>query len=115
MPINSVDFQLHTGDTSATVFISPSVLEGSAMDGNWSCTGCVVDKSGNKVVDDYAITGKTGGSAEFICYLTPAQTANLTTTGYTEYIWILQLDNATLTPPYSIETHLTIGVSRAGI
>lgn len=114
--VGSIDFTIYRGDTSDIVYTSPSTLDGAAMDGNWTCSSCVVDRSGDKVISDFSITTKTGDNTEFICYLTPTQTDNLAVTGdVSYYTWVIQLANATTTPPFSKEVHYTLAVKEGRI
>lgn len=111
-----VIYKFPRGNTSDIVYVRPAYLDGATIDANWTCKGKVIDRNGNTMVDTYSITEKSGDSTEFKCYLTPNQTAALNPgTGYEEYIWIIQVENSTLTPVIKRDIHFRLGISVGGV
>lgn len=110
------DITLYAGDTSDYIYVSPSTLAGAAMDVNWTCSACVIDRAGAKTIADFVITEQTGDGTEFVCYLTPTQTATLTVSGtYTDYNFVIQVVNTTTTPPYKKEAQYSLRVYEGNI
>jgi len=113
---SSVIFKIHRGNTTDVVYVRPSVLDGATIDANWSCKTAVVNTAGDVLVDTTTITAKSADDTEFKVYLTPTQTNALNPdSGYQEYIWVVQLENTTLTPPIKRDIQFRLGVDIGNI
>ena len=104
--------EVYVNDLTDIIYLSPSTLDGAAMDSNWSCKQRVVDTDEVEVISEVAVTEKSGDNSEFKVYLTGAQTGTLTAGDYT---WYIQIRNDVLSPPFIKEIHLILRVSDEGI
>lgn len=105
-------YLINAGDVTDFVYVRPTILDGGAIDANWSCVTWVVDEDGNTVVEETAITEKSASGNEFKVYLTSGQTAPLGAgTSYAvEYDWNIKLSNTTLSPNSVRTLRLKLGV-----
>jgi len=114
--------EVYQGDLSAIRNARPSI-EGldDVLDANWECYVRVIDRDNNAVVAKREITDKmtdTASKERFVAAILPTETAEiLVPTGRNseDYIWIIQLENSTLTPPWVKEHQITLRVRRQGL
>lgn len=102
------------GDITDTFQVSPfeeGELVQKLTDPGWACRTFVVDKLGGTVVIDKSITQKTADNLYYEVALGPPDTEILDSRAY---IWVIEVQNLTLTPKYRKELQIDLKVRQEG-
>lgn len=95
-----------------TYLVRPNTLDaGVAIDGNWVCRAVLKDAAGDDAVNAWTVTDKRtheDGEEYFVATLTKADTAPQ---AIGNYLWIIDVHNDSVSPPFSQEDHILVKIS----
>lgn len=102
--------ELYNGDGSELILIRPDIADDAEVISNdWLCQTWVTDKYGKEVIAPRVETNKTTDNLKYIISLSPDDTALLALNGaVTEYVWVVEIINDALVPPFQREKHITV-------
>jgi hypothetical protein len=121
-------FEVYQGDLTDYIYVRPGPLNaGDPIGANWTCQVAVLNNSDAEELAARAVTDKSTVEIEnedgsktneecFVCYLLPSETAILSEdTDNNFHTWVIEIKNATTSPPFNLEKHIFLKVNKQGI
>lgn len=105
-------FQCRQGDTGPVIDTGGLPLNGSTLDGNWSCRLVVRVDYDTAPVVDRVVTSQNETNTAFRAALTPDETTALSPG---EYIVAIQVQNLSSAPPFRRERHYKLLVQQQAV